>query len=221
MIETLCGQILEVNAAASALVIECAGVGFRVTVTARTLASLPSPAFAPDGTRLETPPIRIWTHLALREDAADLYGFADREELTMYRLLLSVSGVGPKAGLSILSLLPPKKLAFAVANGDTRAIAKAPGVGEKTAAMVVLKLKDKIPKQFPQFFTPGASDEELIRPAPDKKAAAGSSAMADAREALATLGYSRSEIAAALKHADEGAEADEIIRTALSYLVKN
>ena len=76
MIETLYGQILEINAAASAVVIECAGVGFRVTVTSRTLSSLPAPAFAPDGTRLESAPVRIWTHLALREDAADLYGFA-------------------------------------------------------------------------------------------------------------------------------------------------
>ena len=219
MIETLYGQILEINAAASAVVIECAGVGFRVTVTSRTLSSLPAPSFAPDGTRLESAPVRIWTHLALREDAADLYGFADREELTMYRLLLTVSGVGPKAGLSILSLLPPRKLAFAVANGDVKAIAKAPGVGEKTAGVVVLKLKDKIPKQFPQFFTGLAEPEEGDLPAPKKKP--GSGAMADARDALAALGYSRSEIAAALKYADEGAEADEIIRTALAYLLKN
>ena len=219
MIETLYGQILEINAAASAVVIECAGVGFRVTVTSRALSSLPLPAFAPDGTRLDSPPVRIWTHLALREDAADLYGFADREELTMYRLLLSVSGVGPKAGMSILSLLPPKKLAFAVANGDTKAIAKAPGVGEKTAAMVILKLKDKIPKQFPQFFAGNARGEDGETPAPKKKD--GSGAMADARDALAALGYSRSEIAAALKTADEGAEADAIIRAALAYLLKN
>ena len=218
MIETLYGQIIEIDALTSSVTIECAGVGFRVTVTSRTLSSLPAPSFSPDGTQLESPPVRIWTHLALREDAADLYGFADREELTMYRLLLSVSGVGPKAGLSILSLLPPKKLAFAVSNGDTKAIAKAPGVGEKTAAMVVLKLKDKIPKQFPQFFT-GPSDAEEDAPAPKKKAESG--AMADAREALSALGYSRSEIAAALKYADEGAEADEMIRTALAYLLKN
>ncbi|MBE6725022.1 MAG: Holliday junction branch migration protein RuvA [Ruminococcaceae bacterium] len=216
MIETLYGQILELDAAASSVTIECAGVGFRVTVTSRTLSSLPAPAFAPDGTKLASPPVRIWTHLALREDAADLYGFADREELTMYRLLLTVSGVGPKAGLSILSLLPPKKLAFAVANGDTKAIAKAPGVGEKTAAMVVLKLKDKIPKQFPAFFMGPADDGEI--PAPKKKGSSG--AMADARDALAALGYSRSEIASALKYADEGAEADEIIRTALAVLLK-
>ena len=217
MIETLYGQILELDAASSSVTIECAGVGFRVTVTSRALSSLPCPTFSPDGTPVPSAPVRIWTHLALREDAADLYGFADREELTMYRLLLTVSGVGPKAGLSILSLLPPKKLAFAVANGDTKAIAKAPGVGEKTAAMVVLKLKDKIPKQFPAFFT-GPAEEDGEAPAPKKKGSSG--AMADARDALSALGYSRSEIAAALKYADEGAEADEIIRTALAVLLK-
>ena len=113
MIETLFGQIFEINAAASAVIIECAGVGYRVTVTSRTLANLPVPAFSPDGVALSSPPVRIYTHMAVREDAVELYGFADREELAMYRLLLTVSGVGPKAGMSILSLLPPKKLAEA------------------------------------------------------------------------------------------------------------
>lgn len=221
MIETLYGQILEVNAAGSSVVIECGGIGFHVTVTARTLSSLPVPRYAPDGTPLDSPPVRIWTHMAVREDAMELYGFSDRDELTMYRLLLSVSGVGPKAGISILSLLPPKKLAFAVANGDTKAISKAPGVGEKTAAMVVLKLKDKIPKQFPQFFTSASLAEEADAPAPKKKPSAHDAAMSDARDALSALGYSRSEIAAALKYADEGTEADEMIRTALAYLLKN
>ena len=120
MIETLFGQIFEINAAASAVVIECAGVGYRVTVTSRALASLPVPAFSPDGAALSSPPVRIYTHMAVREDAVELYGFADREELSMYRLLLTVSGVGPKAGMSILSLLPPKKLAQAVASGTRR-----------------------------------------------------------------------------------------------------
>ncbi len=219
MIETLYGQIFEINAAASAVVIECAGVGYRVTVTSRTLANLPVPAFSPDGTALSSPPVRIYTHMAVREDAVDLYGFSDREELSMYKLLLTVSGVGPKAGMSILSLLPPKKLALAVSTGDAKGISRAPGVGAKTAARVVLELKDKIPKQFPQFFTAAARREaEEAVPA---AAAAKSSAMDDARDALAALGYSRSEIAAAMKHADPNGEADAIIRAALTVLLKN
>ncbi len=218
MIETLYGHIFEINAAASAVVIECGGVGYRVTVTSRTLASLPVPAFSPDGVSLSSPPVRIYTHMAVREDGVELYGFEDREELSRYRLLLTVSGVGPKAGMSILSLLPPKKLAQAVAAGDTKGISRAPGIGAKTAAREELDLKDKIPKQIPQFFTPAAREETGI-PAPSAPAA--SNAMADARDALAALGYSRSEIAAAMKKVDPEAEADAIIRAALAVLLKN
>ncbi len=217
MIETLYGQIFEINAAASAVVIECAGVGYRVTVTSRTLANLPAPVFAPDGTQLASPSVRIYTYMAVREDAVELYGFSDREELAMYRLLLSVSGVGPKAGISILSLLPPKKLAVAVASGDAKTISRAPGVGPKTAARVVLDLKDKIPKQFPQFYAAAAEAED--RPAAPQQGEP--AAVSDARDALAALGYSRSEIAAAMKNVDRTGEADAIIRAALAVLLKN
>ncbi len=218
MIETLYGQIFEINAASSAVVIECAGVGYRVTVTSRTLAKLPNPVFAPDGTKLTSPLVRIYTHMAVREDAVELYGFSDREELAMYRLLLTVSGVGPKAGISILSLLPPMKLAGAVASGDTKGISRAPGVGAKTAARVVLELKDKIPKQFPHFSAAAGTGDD---PGPAPAHPAASDAMNDAREALAALGYSRSEIAAAMKHVEPNAEADAIIRSALAVLLKN
>ncbi|MBR4186157.1 MAG: Holliday junction branch migration protein RuvA [Clostridia bacterium] len=218
MIETLYGQIFELDAAASAAVIECAGVGYRVTVTSRTLSKLPSPAFAPDGSKLASPFVRIYTYMAVREDAVELYGFSDRDELSMYRLLLTVSGVGPKAALSILSLLPPNRLALAVASGDTKGISRAPGVGAKTAASVALELKDKIPKQFPQFLAASADDGE-IAPRPPKSE--GPDASAEAREALAALGYSRSEIAAAMKHVDPAAGVDGIIRAALAVLLKN
>lgn len=215
MIETLYGKIFEINAAACTLILECAGVGYRVTVTAPTIAKLPSPKFGPDGVALDSPPVRIYTHMAVREDAVELYGFADRDELDMYKLLISVSGVGPKAGLSILSLLTPKKLAAAVASGDSKGISRAPGVGPKTASRVVLELKDKIPKRFPQFSGVSPADEGEVSPMSNPTAA-----LADAKEVLATLGYSRSEITAALKNVDPSAEADVIIKNALAQLMK-
>jgi Holliday junction DNA helicase RuvA len=215
MIETLYGKIFEINAASCAVIIECAGVGYRVTVTAPTIAKLPSPKFAPDGSTLDSPPVRIYTHMAVREDAVELYGFADREELDMYKLLISVSGVGPKAGLSILSLLTPRKLAAAVASGDSKGIARAPGVGPKTASRVVLELKDKIPKKFPHF-----TDRYDTGDAEPSPAANPTAALADAKEVLQTLGYSRSEITAALKNVDPSAEADVIIKNALAALMK-
>ena len=215
MIETLYGKIFEINAASCAVVIECAGVGYRVTVTAPTIAKLPSPKFAPDGSTLDSPPVRIYTHMAVREDAVELYGFADRDELDMYKLLISVSGVGPKAGLSILSLLTPRKLAAAVASGDSKGIARAPGVGPKTASRVVLELKDKIPKKFPHF-----TDRYDTGDAEPSPAANPTAALADAKEVLLTLGYSRSEITAAMKHVDPSAEADVIIKNALAALMK-
>ena len=215
MIETLYGKIFEINAAACTVILECAGVGYRVTVTAPTIAKLPSPKFGPDGVALDSPPVRIYTHMAVREDAVELYGFADRDELDMYKLLISVSGVGPKAGLSILSLLTPKKLAAAVASGDSKGISRAPGVGPKTASRVVLELKDKIPKRFPQFSGISPADEGEVSPMSNPTAA-----LADAKEVLATLGYSRSEITAALKNVDPSAEADVIIKNALAQLMK-
>ncbi|MBQ4350799.1 MAG: Holliday junction branch migration protein RuvA [Clostridia bacterium] len=215
MIETLYGKIFEINAAACTVILECAGVGYRVTVTAPTIAKLPSPKFGPDGVALDSPPVRIYTHMAVREDAVELYGFADRDELDMYKLLISVSGVGPKAGLSILSLLTPKKLAAAVASGDSKGISRAPGVGPKTASRVVLELKDKIPKRFPQFSGVSPADEGEVSPMSNPTAA-----LADAKEVLATLGYSRSEITAALKNVDPSAEADVIIKNALAQLMK-
>ena len=217
MIETLYGKIFEVNAAACTAIIECAGVGYRVTVTANTLAHLPSPKFAPDGTELETPAVRLFTHMSVREDAVELFGFHTREELEMFRLLIGVSGIGPKAGMSILSLFTPRKLAAAVASGDVKGIARAPGIGPKTAARVALELKDKIAKSFPYFAEDSAeSDDGIAAPA-----APANDKLADAKDALAALGYSRSEIAAAMKNIQPEEELEEIIKQALAVLMKN
>ena len=219
MIETLYGQIFETDTASCSIILECCGVGYHVTVTANTLSHLPTPKHTPDGTSLLTDPVRIYTHMAVREDAVELFGFHTREELNMFRLLISVSGIGPKAGMAILSLFTPRGLASAVAAGDTKSISRAPGIGAKTAARVALELKDKIPKAFPYFASLSEPGEVSL---PSSSAASmQTDKLADVRDALTVLGYSRSEIAAAMKHLDMNADVEELIKSALAVLMKN
>lgn len=217
MIETLYGRIFEIDAVSCTVIIECAGVGYKVAVSANTLSQLPQPEYEPDGTQVAGKPVRLYTHMSVRDDGVELFGFYSREELTMFRLLIGVSGVGPKAGMSILSLLTPKKLALVIAAEDTKAISRAPGVGAKTAARIVLELKEKLEKSFPQF-TSDASDTSSEVPARGGSAKGGS--LADARDALIVLGYSRSEIAAAMKNLDTSASTEELIKSALAVLMK-
>lgn len=218
MIETLYGQIFETDAASCTIILECCGVGYHVTVTANTFSHLPSPKHAPDGTSLLSDPVRIYTHMAVREDAVELFGFYSREELNMFKLLISVSGIGPKAAMSILSLFTPHGLASAVESGDVKSISRAPGVGAKTAARVALELKDKIPKAFPYFTSTSDIGEEFVKSAP---ASPNSNKLADVRDALTVLGYSRSEIAAAMKNVDLDGEVEDIIKESLAVLMKN
>lgn len=218
MIETLYGKIIEVNAASCYVIIECCGVGYHVTVTANTLSRLPSVKYSPSGDIAESSSVRIFTHLSIREDAVEMFGFYTREELSMFRLLISVSGVGPKAAMSILSLFTPHGLATAISCGDAKSISRAPGVGAKTAARVSLELKEKIAKNFPQFAASSDSGEEFIS---SSASAAPSNSLTDARDALAALGYSRSEIAAAMKNIDLSLDVESIIKGALAVLMKN
>ena len=215
MIETLYGRIFERDTENGSLVIECGGVGYAVSVNANTLSNLPDARFAPDGTMLEGEKVRIYTHMAVREDGVELYGFLSREELVMFRLLIGVSGIGPKAGMAILSILSPRSLIRAIDMGDSKSIARAPGVGPKTAARVTLELKDKVKKIFPML---GFTEVETISPS---TAPADNSKLVDVREALLALGYSRSEIAAAMKDVDFSADMEEIIRQSLKVLMKN
>lgn len=215
MIYTLNGSLTEADVTGSFIVIECGGVGYKLTVTANTLTSLPTPAFTPSGDAADDGVrVKVYTYMAVKEDAVELFGFASKEELECFKLLISVSGVGPKAAMSILSLLTPKKLAFTIAADDTKTISRAPGVGAKTAARVVLELKEKIAKAFPL----GAADEVSL---PKKETAAvDRSKLKDAQDALAVLGYSRSEIAAAMKNVSTDGSVEDIIRDCLAALMK-
>jgi len=206
MIYSLNGDLVYLDALTSTAVIECAGVGYKVTVTSGTLARLPYNTDKPQK-------VRVYTHMQLREDGVELFGFYTLEEVTMFRHLISVSGVGPKAAISILSLLSPDKLALAIAAEDAKAISKAPNVGAKTAARIILELKSKLAKEFPAI---SGGDTAADIPA----AAAGGGKLSDAQDALLVLGYSRAEVNGALKKVDPSLPLEEMIRRALAVLMK-
>ncbi len=202
MIYCLTGELIFLDAVSMTAVVECAGVGYKLTVTGNTLTKLNT---------ADKNKVRVYTHMAVREDAVELYGFATTEEMNAFKMLITVSGVGPKAACAILTVLTPDALAMSIAAEDAKAIAKAQGVGSKTAARVVLELKDKMAKNMPA---------NLGDSAPASSAGAREGSLADARDALIVLGYSRNEIAEALKGASPKADTEELIRGALAKLMK-
>lgn len=184
-------------------VVDCGGVGYACRTTNNTLARLRKGETA-----------TLYTHLNVREDAMELYGFVSENELSCFQLLISVSGVGPKAALSILSSTSPEGLATSIITGDEKALTVAPGIGKKIAQRIILELKDKLAKG--QLSTPGGESYggTGVTVIPQNKAS-------EAAAALAVLGYSQAEAAAALKNIDmEALALDEIIKQALKKMVK-
>ena len=189
-------------------VIDAGGVGYKLTITQNTYESMP-----PHLSVAEAPIVRLYSYMAVREDGIELFGFASESELDAFKMLITVSGVGPKAALAILSVFTPDKLAITIMNEDTKAIAKANGIGAKTAARIILELKDKISKSFGES-APLPSSSNSISSIP-----AGSSKLSDAQSALMVLGYTKTEIVAALRGVDiSNKETDDIIRLALKNL---
>ena len=179
-------------------VIDIGGAGYACMATANTLS------------RLETgKKARLYTYCNIKEDAFDIYGFFDLSEKRCFEHLLGVSGVGPKAALSILSSATPESLALAVINDDETALTLAPGVGKKLAQRIILELKDKVSKEAaalkPSGYVPPRGDAG--QPGAKQR---------DAAAALAVLGYSQSEISAAMRGIDsENLTVEEIIREVL------
>lgn len=192
-------------------VLDVGGVGYKLTISGSTHSAMP-----PHLSVSEAPTVKLFTYLAVREDDIELFGFASEEELSSFKMLISVSGVGPKAALSILTQMTPQKLAIAICTDDKKAIAKANGIGPKTAARIILELKDKLQKEaIAEADLSSSADDELVA------AIGGSSKKRDAEDALAVLGYSRSEASAALRSIDiDNLELDEIIRLALKKLMR-
>lgn len=192
-------------ASLSTAVIDAGGVGYRLTISSHTLGKLSGK---------EGSNVKLFTYFSVREDAMELFGFAAEDEKSAFEMLISVSGVGPKAAMAILSVLTPERLSSAILAGDAKSIAQANGVGAKTAARVVLELKDKIGK----VIDPAEGSAGL--PIPDD-APVGSSALADAQAALMVLGYSRSEAIYALKDVNPALDAESLIREGLKKLMKS
>ena len=185
-------------------VIDCGGVGYQLTVSLITSESLAS--------KLQTE-VKLYTWLSVREDGVELFGFGSIEERNAFTLLTSVSGVGPKAALNILSILPPDRLALAICTEDTKSISKAQNVGAKTAARIILELKDKMAKNSP------------VSPAATKTAGAvniphASGAISEATEALMVLGYDRGSVMSALSGIDASLPVADIIKQALKKLAR-
>lgn len=192
-------------------VLDVSGVGYKLTISGSTHSAMP-----PHLSTSEAPTVKLYTYLAVREDDIELFGFISEEELSAFKMLITVSGVGPKAAISILSTLTPAKLAIAICTDDKKAIAKANGIGPKTAARIILELKDKLQKEV-------GSDAYADSPAAEELSAVigASTKKRDAEDALSVLGYSRSEASAALRGIDtEALEIDEIIRLALKKLIR-
>ncbi|MBQ8416860.1 MAG: Holliday junction branch migration protein RuvA [Clostridia bacterium] len=196
--------VLENNLA----VLDVGGVGYKLTVSTTTYEAMPASRSVKD-----PPTVKLYTYMAVREDGIELFGFATETELASFKLLITVSGVGPKAAMSILSYLTPEKFALAVCTDDKKTIAKANGIGPKTAARIILELKDKLMKEAP------ADMGSLSASAP--VAAAKSGKLGEATDALMVLGYSRAEALAAIKDMDlSKMELEEIIRLSLKKLMK-
>ena len=184
------------------IVVECGGVGFKCFTSLNTAKQLGEIGKE----------INVFTHLAVREDAMDLYAFATTAELDAFKLLITVSGIGPKAAVAILSELTPDRLALCIASGDAKSIPAAQGVGKKTAERVVLELKDKIGSIATEAASATVSNlQKNIE----------NSASAEAIEALVSLGYSQSDAAVVVGSLDSSMSVDEMIRYGLKELAKN
>jgi len=190
MISRLTGTVLELGG--DSLVVDVGGVGYLVHAPVGVIAATSVGA-----------DVTLHTHLVVREDSMTLYGFLDAHEGRLFQTLTSVSGVGPKVGLALLSIMDADELSFAIASGNAASLARATGVGQKLAARVVVELKDKMTSAAAPATTPGVESEEIVG-------------------ALMALGYSQAEATDAIARADlpEDAAIEEKVRLALAYFAK-
>lgn len=200
MFYSITGKVVAIEETFAA--VECSGIAFQCMTTLNTLSKI-----AKTG---ET--VTLYTYLNVREDAMDLFGFYTQQELACFKQLISVSGVGPKAALAVLSQLSPDKLALCVASGDVKSITQAQGVGPKIAQRIVLELKDKLSKSL-------SSEDFSAAEAFAVSSAPSNSNLSEAVEALVMLGYSRSDAASAISKLDNKLPAEELIRLALKALI--
>lgn len=198
MIYSLTGVLAEKSV--DSIVMDVQGVGFYVAMPSTAVGALP--AVGKNCT--------VYTHLNIKEDAMDLYGFTDKSMRSLFRMLLGVSGVGPKVALALLSYLTPTQILVAISAGDHKAFTKCPGIGPKLAQRMVLELKDKVGK--------GGELSDIGELPVAVAAAPESSVLQKAIQALVGLGYSQSEAAAAVSKQPQDTSLEELIRLSLKAL---
>ena len=203
MISYIKGELTEIFE--NVIVIEnSGGIGMNITVPESVLARMPAVGSE----------VKIYTYLHVKEDALTLYGFLNRDDLNVFRLLITVNGIGPKGALGILSTITPDDLRFAVLTDDVKAISAAPGIGAKTAQKLIIELKDKL--SLSEAFEMKLSHNES-----GKEAAAAGDARSDAIQALTALGYGRSESVRAVSLIEnaEGMDSEALLKEALRKLI--
>ncbi len=188
-------------------VIDCGGVGYKLTVSMITSESLAAKL---------NQKVRLFTYLAVREDGVELFGFGSNEERNAFNMLTSVSGVGPKAAMNILSIMSADKLAMAICTEDIKSISKAQNVGSKTAARIVLELKDKIAKDMIPTSLPSDTGIGNVGNIPHSS----KGNISEATEALMVLGYDRNSVIKALTGIDAQGDVGSIIKQALKKLAR-
>lgn len=200
MISYIKGPLMEIEG--DIIVVEAGCVGYNIRVPLSLLDGLPDIGSE----------VRIYTYLQVREDAMSLYGFLNRQDLKMFRLLLGVNGIGPKGALGLLSAMSPDDLRLAIISGDAKAISKAPGIGSKTAQRLILDLKDRIPEE--QIVS-------MIEKKSEEHGTGGGGAVGkEAVDALVALGYSAMEATKAVRQVEilDGMTVEQVLKASLKYM---
>ena len=186
-------------------VVDVGGVGYGVFMPQQALSMLPSPGSE----------VKLYTYLNVKEDAMQLFGFLTKDDLEIFKLVIGVSGIGPKGGLNILSCMTPDDLRFAIMSGDAKAISAAPGIGKKTAEKLILELRDKVDIETVLEHAAHGNDTVQVT-----SGAAESSMQAEAVQALTALGYGNAESLRAVKKTSPDCQTvEDILKGALKYLV--
>ncbi len=198
MIASLRGQLIYLEP--TFCIVECSGVGMRCFITSRTLGMMP-----PIGKE-----VKLYTYMSVKEDAIDLYGFSDMDELNCFKMITSVSGVGPKIGIALLSTFNAEQISLFIAGNDPKSLTAASGVGLKLAQRIILELKDKV------SILPGGNSEEIV----SVGNAVSNTNSKEAISALVTLGYSQSEASLAVGKFSPDMPVEALIKEALKVLAR-
>ena len=205
MISYIRGELCDIEEQKA--IVDVNGVGYGIYMPQQALSLLP-----PMGQQ-----VKIHTYLNIREDAMQLFGFLTKEDLNVFRLLIGVNGIGPKAGLNILSCLSPDELRFAVLSGDAKAISATPGIGKKTAEKLILELKDKLNIEDMLEHAAHGGDSEDLASGTDT---ASNTMQAESVQALTALGYGSAEsLRAVKKSSPECSSVEDILKEALKFLL--